>query len=143
MNRNHVCDICDTEADSRTEIPITEGWLNEDGYPSGRKTSLVICDDCFEKLREMIVEFKEPRTVTYYAGDKPVETVVLDEGEKTSKHIDFEPVRHGRWIFNPKDAIEMMFTLPKCSECGAESPNGGNHCPNCGAKMQGDNDGNK
>ena len=46
-------------------------------------------------------------------------------------------VRHGRWIFNPKDAIEMVFTLPKCSECGAESPNGGNYCPNCGAKMDG------
>lgn len=44
-------------------------------------------------------------------------------------------VKHGYWIFNPKDAIEMMFTLPKCSECGAESPNGGNYCPNCGTKM--------
>lgn len=43
--------------------------------------------------------------------------------------------RHGHWIFNPKDAIEMMFTLPKCSECGAESSDGGNYCPNCGAKM--------
>lgn len=52
--------------------------------------------------------------------------------------VDAAPVRHGRWIFNPKDAIEMMFTLPKCSECGAESPNGGNYCPNCGAKMDGD-----
>lgn len=51
--------------------------------------------------------------------------------------VDAEPVRHGRWIFNPKDAIEMMFTLPKCSECGAESPIGGNYCPYCGAKMDG------
>ena len=49
--------------------------------------------------------------------------------------IEVEPIKHGYWIFNPKDAIEMMFTLPKCSECGAESPNGGNYCPNCGAKM--------
>lgn len=49
--------------------------------------------------------------------------------------VDAEPVRHGHWIFNPKDAIEMMFTLPKCSECGAESSDGGNYCPNCGAKM--------
>ena len=44
-------------------------------------------------------------------------------------------VKHGYWIFNPKDAIEMMFTLPKCSECGAETPNGGNYCSNCGTKM--------
>lgn len=54
------------------------------------------------------------------------------------KELRYEPVRHGRWIFNPKDAIEMMFTLPKCSECGAESPNGGNYCHNCGAKMDGE-----
>lgn len=46
-----------------------------------------------------------------------------------------EPIKHGQWIFNPKDAIEMMFTLPKCSECGAESPDAGNYCPHCGAKM--------
>lgn len=51
------------------------------------------------------------------------------------EHANAEPVRHGHWIFNPKDAIEMMFTLPKCSECGAESSDGGNYCPNCGAKM--------
>lgn len=49
--------------------------------------------------------------------------------------VDAEPVRHGHWIFNPKDAIEMIFTLPKCSECGAESADGGNYCPNCGARM--------
>lgn len=49
--------------------------------------------------------------------------------------VDAEPVKHGHWIFNPKDAIEMMFTLPKCSKCGAESSDGGNYCSNCGAKM--------
>lgn len=54
---------------------------------------------------------------------------------ETWQTVDAEPVRHGHWIFNPKDAIEMMFTVPKCSECGAESPIGGNYCPNCGAKM--------
>ena len=66
----------------------------------------------------------------------------IDEAKKTfdtiidvQPTVDAEPVRHGHWIFNPKDAIEMMFTLPKCSECGAESPDGGNYCPNCGAKM--------
>lgn len=43
----------------------------------------------------------------------------------------------GKWIFNPKDAIELMFTLPKCSECGFESSDCGNYCSNCGAKMKG------
>ena len=41
----------------------------------------------------------------------------------------------GHWIFNPKDAIELMFTLPKCSECGFESSDCGNFCSNCGARM--------
>lgn len=49
--------------------------------------------------------------------------------------VDAEPVKHGYWIFNPRDAIEAMFTLPKCSECGAESADGGKYCSNCGAKM--------
>ena len=43
--------------------------------------------------------------------------------------------RHGKWVFNPKDAIELMFTKPKCSECGFESADGGNFCSNCGARM--------
>ena len=42
----------------------------------------------------------------------------------------------GEWIFNPKDAIELMFTKLKCSECGFESSDGGNYCPNCGARME-------
>lgn len=41
----------------------------------------------------------------------------------------------GKWIYHPKDAIEMMFTLPKCSICGHESSDALNYCPNCGAKM--------
>lgn len=52
--------------------------------------------------------------------------------------IDAEPVRHGKWIFNPSDAFEAMFAKPKCSECGFESADGGNYCPNCGARMDED-----
>ena len=44
--------------------------------------------------------------------------------------------QRGEWIFNPKDAIELMFTKPKCSECGFESADGGNFCSNCGADMR-------
>ena len=49
--------------------------------------------------------------------------------------IDAEPVRHGKWVFNPSDAFEAMFAKPKCSECGFESADGGNYCPNCGCRM--------
>lgn len=76
-------------------------------------------------------EIEDERTVTFYSGDRPFETVVV----RKQPTVNAEPVRHGHWIFNPKDAIEMMFTLPKCSECGAESSDCGNYCPNCGAKM--------
>ena len=44
--------------------------------------------------------------------------------------------KRGEWIYKPKDAIEMMFTLPKCSVCGHESSDANNFCPNCGAKME-------
>lgn len=52
------------------------------------------------------------------------------------KDIPSENRPQGEWIFNPKDAIELMFTLPKCSECGFESADGGNFCSNCGARMR-------
>ena len=41
----------------------------------------------------------------------------------------------GKWIFNPHDGVEAMFTKPKCSVCGFESADGLNYCSNCGAKM--------
>lgn len=41
------------------------------------------------------------------------------------------------WIFNPTDAIDLMFAKPKCSRCGFESSDGGNYCSNCGARMKG------
>ena len=49
--------------------------------------------------------------------------------------LSAEVGQRGEWIFEPKDAIELMFTLPKCSECGFESSDGGNFCSNCGARM--------
>ena len=44
--------------------------------------------------------------------------------------------QQGEWIFNPTDAIDLMFAKPKCSKCGFESSDGGNYCPNCGADMR-------
>ena len=55
--------------------------------------------------------------------------------------VDAVEVVHGEWEYNPRDAIEMMFTLPKCSICGHESADALNYCPNCGAKMDGGENG--
>ena len=49
---------------------------------------------------------------------------------------DVAPVVRGKWVYNPRDAIEMMFTLPKCSICGHETSDALHYCPNCGAKME-------
>ena len=62
-------------------------------------------------------------------------TKVIRNTVNNLKTQGYEIVRHGYWIYKPKDAIEMMFTLPKCSECGHESSDALNYCPNCGAKM--------
>jgi tRNA(Ile2) C34 agmatinyltransferase TiaS len=50
--------------------------------------------------------------------------------------VDAVERKKGEWIFEPKDAIELMFTKPKCSKCGYESADGGNFCSNCGADMR-------
>lgn len=68
---------------------------------------------------------------------------VFIKGWKTGVEAQFkadvrEQQPKGEWIFNPKDAIDLMFTKPKCSECGFESADGGNFCSNCGADMRGD-----
>lgn len=55
---------------------------------------------------------------------------------KNAPTADVVERKKGEWLFNPSDAIEMMFTKPKCSECGFESADGGNYCPNCGADLR-------
>ena len=87
-------------------------------------------EEAIEKLQKQKAEYLE-KWVDYSgvveAYDMAIEALSADR-----------PM--GEWIFNPKDAIELMFTKPKCSECGFESSDGGNFCPNCGAKMKGGDD---
>lgn len=47
--------------------------------------------------------------------------------------VDAEPVRHGRWVYHDDD----MMPYKSCSLCGCEAfdLHGANYCPNCGAKM--------
>lgn len=48
--------------------------------------------------------------------------------------IEAEPVKHGRWIGIGRTSVT-------CSECGEWTEVAGNYCPNCGAKMEGGEDG--
>ena len=63
---------------------------------------------------------------------------VLDDVEKIIKAAPInDPVKHGHWIF-----VKDMVSYIKCSECGAGicwvNTKRPKYCPNCGAKMDGD-----
>ena len=53
---------------------------------------------------------------------------------------DVQPVKHGRWVFNkpPDDWIMSLYT---CDQCGHLEEGKPNYCPNCGAKMYGEDNG--
>lgn len=47
---------------------------------------------------------------------------------------DVEEVRNGRWILN-QNIAEPLF---KCSSCGTAQGRVSRYCPNCGARMEGE-----
>ena len=52
--------------------------------------------------------------------------------------VDAAPVRHGRWLpFHSTAAGDIQY----CSACEIGCTWKPNYCPNCGAKMDGGNDG--
>ena len=103
-----------------------------------------------EKEREAIMRLtmcaRRNCAICIYGHDRKRTTVKLPQSclDRITENMNIlaaacddknEPKR-GEWIYHPKDAIEMMFTLPKCSICGHESSDALNYCPNCGAKME-------
>ena len=67
---------------------------------------------------------------------------VEDEEIAEMPTIEAEPVRHGRWINNLEEAWQAF----NCSICGESTDDTcmgkprANYCPNCGAKMDKEND---
>lgn len=52
------------------------------------------------------------------------------------------PVRHGRFVGGYKMISgKWVYEKPRCSECGKESSGATRYCPNCGAKMDGGEEG--
>ena len=47
--------------------------------------------------------------------------------------IDAEPVKHGHWVYVGHGWAGE--SIRKCSMCGHQTPDDGNYCPYCGAKM--------
>lgn len=108
---------------------------------------------CFDSNKEwFIVGVDTPEgSYTYHYEKKywdMFDCVELEHGKFWDGHTEEDVTRllslpsverpNGKWIFNPTDAIDLMFAKPKCSKCGFESSDGGNFCPNCGADMRGD-----
>ena len=63
--------------------------------------------------------------------------------------IEAEPVKHGRWTENHHVSFEDMlgndvhWYTYTCSECGGEVMKDFHYCPNCGAKMDLEDDNGK
>ena len=55
---------------------------------------------------------------------------------KSLPAIEAEPVRHGRWESVTEDWRNQI-TWWNCSECDCEVSTKYDYCPNCGAKMDG------
>ena len=53
--------------------------------------------------------------------------------------IDAVLVVHGEWIFK-KPPDDWVLSLYECSVCHHMEEGQPNYCPNCGAKMKGEND---
>lgn len=92
-----------------------------------------------ERLKKQIADFKravnsvEPMNSDYLTGYISALSVV--EGAIAEKPAaDVAPVRHGHWI-------ECNYGLTfECSECKYPTEyNLTDYCPNCGAKMDGEN----
>lgn len=72
-------------------------------------------------------------------------TDVAVELVKAAPAVDAVPVVHGWWVMRNPD--KYGYTKPKCSVCGEyhlsdwSDYTNCNYCPNCGAKMDGGNDG--
>ena len=62
---------------------------------------------------------------------------------------DVQPVKHGRWVESFEQIVDLIYKVKRCSICGKTKPMKifehedclFNYCPNCGAKMDGEDNG--
>ena len=62
---------------------------------------------------------------------------------RNAPSADVAPMRHGRWLGWGKSGTPTYENYGTCSVCGEDAEiytEHRNYCPNCGAKMDGDDD---
>ena len=64
----------------------------------------------------------------------------IKEAPNLTPGVDVVKVKHGRWIFkhNPITDPKGYFIRIVCSECNLHTGQKSNYCPQCGAKMDGE-----
>mgnify|MGYP007067932785 CR=1 FL=1 len=83
--------------------------------------------------KEQVIDWYRP----YGQTDEPIPFETLVSDLRDMKTADVSPVRHGRWLpFHSTAAGDIQY----CSACEIGCTWKPNYCPNCGAKMDGDND---
>lgn len=78
---------------------------------------------------------------------KAVEDIVCDadDAERTCDRIidipstDVAPIRHGRWIYKDEPIFGNPYGRYYCDLCEYGMADKENYCPNCGARMDGEN----
>ena len=70
-----------------------------------------------------------------------IEQAITDseDGVPCDHLIEVAPVRHGRWIEQQKYTFGVMYDCSICDNRILDNGHSWNYCPNCGAKMDGDN----
>ena len=102
-----------------------------------REAAVTICDK----------QYKECLRKSDFCGDTVAWNICADI--KAIPAADVAPVVHGRWIHSRYEDCCDQFELVKCSQCNHEAyaiafyVRDGNYCPNCGAKMDKENGGDR
>jgi hypothetical protein len=82
------------------------------------------------------IRSEKPEMISYYEAIKTVDEML------SQPTIEAEPVRHGRWRIETDDEEpNPMFKVVECSNCRLKNSQPKPYCPNCGAKMGGDQNG--
>ena len=91
--------------------------------------------------RERLKEAFNADLQTLQSLDEHTMNLILIEIDEAPA-ADVAPVRHGRWNdINPAVLKPGVNWVCRCSECGCPQDYKHNYCPNCGAKMDGKEDG--